>query len=151
MYKVQTIRRKWKFCRRVCPKQTSAPSCLLTGARFLVRICHKKLIGDDYIHAADIFSLVARKTLMVHNKTGITTSGGPREFSTGHKMAISPLWCSLMSVSLFNTLVMEVKDVGEIIDRVWIQTQCDFGYVETFPLWLVDASAFLCWYFGSGW
>ena len=29
---------------------------------------------------------------------------------------------------------MEVKDVGGIIDRVWIQTQFDFGYVEKFPL-----------------
>ena len=47
-------------------------------------------------------------------------------------MTISPLWCSLMSVSLFNTLMMEVKDVGEIMDRVRIQTQCDFGYLETF-------------------
>ena len=28
------------------------------------------------------------------------------------------LWCSLLNVSLFNTLMLEVKDVGEIIDRV---------------------------------
>ena len=33
-------------------------------------------------------------------------------------MAISPLWRTRMSVSLFNTLMMELKDVGEIIDRV---------------------------------
>ena len=32
-------------------------------------------------------------------------------------MAISPLWCSLISVSLFNTLMMEVKDVGKINDK----------------------------------
>ena len=32
-------------------------------------------------------------------------------------MAIGPLWCFLMSVSLFYTIMMEVKDVGEIIDR----------------------------------
>ena len=32
-------------------------------------------------------------------------------------MAISPLWCSLMRESLFYTLMMEVKDVGEIIDK----------------------------------
>ena len=31
-------------------------------------------------------------------------------------MAIGPLWCSLMSVSLFHTLLMEVGDVGEIIE-----------------------------------
>ena len=30
-------------------------------------------------------------------------------------MAISPLWCSLMSVRLVYTLMMEVKDVEEII------------------------------------
>ena len=51
---------------------------------------------------------------MVHNKTGITKSDGPREFSTGPPMAISPLWCSRVSVFLFYTLMMEVKDVGEI-------------------------------------
>ena len=90
----------------------------MTGARFLVRICLEKLLGDDYIHEGDIFSLVARKKLMVHNKTGITKSDGPREFSTGPPMAISPLWCSRMSVSLFYTLMMEVKDVGEIIDSI---------------------------------
>ena len=32
-------------------------------------------------------------------------------------MTISPLWCSQMSVSLFYTLMMEVKDAGEIIDK----------------------------------
>ena len=52
---------------------------------------------------------------MVHNKTGITKLAGPREVSTGPPMAISPLWCSRMSVSLFYTLMMEVKNVGEII------------------------------------
>ena len=47
---------------------------------------------------------------------------------------------SLISVILFYTLMMEVKDVGEICDKVLIQTQCDLGYVETFPLWFGDAS-----------
>ena len=28
---------------------------------FLVRICHKQLLDDDYIHTGDICSLVARK------------------------------------------------------------------------------------------
>ena len=28
---------------------------------FWVRICHKQLLDDDYIHAGDLFSLVARK------------------------------------------------------------------------------------------
>ena len=46
---------------------------------------------------------------------------------------------------------MEVKDVKEIIGRVWIQTQRDFGSVETFLLWFGDASASLRWHFGSGW
>ena len=55
---------------------------------------------------------------MVHNKTGITKSDGPRKFSTGPPIAISPLWCSRRSVSLFYTLIMEVKDVGEINDRI---------------------------------
>ena len=55
---------------------------------------------------------------MVHNKNSRITSGGPRDFSTGPPIAIGSLWCSLMSVSLFYTLMMEVNDVGEIIDRV---------------------------------
>ena len=75
------------------------------------------LLGDDYIHEGDVFSLVAKK-LMVHNKTGISKSDEPREFSTGPPIAISLLRCSRMSVSLFYTLMMEVKDVGEIIDRI---------------------------------
>ena len=29
-------------------------------------------------------------------------------------MAIGPLWCSLMTVSLFYTLMMKVKDIGDI-------------------------------------
>ena len=87
---------------------------------------------------------------MVQNKTGITTSGGSREFGTGPLMTISLLWCSLMSVSLFYTLMMEVKDIGEIIGRVWIQKQCDFGYAITFLLWFGDVSAFLRWHFSSG-
>ena len=52
---------------------------------------------------------------------------------------------SLISVILFYTLMMEVKDVGEICDKVLIQTQCDLGYVETFPLWFGDAS-YICLY-----
>ena len=80
------------------------------------------MLGDDHIHAGDILSKVARKKHMIHKKTGITTSGGPREFSTGPPMAISPLWCSLISVSLFNTLMImmmdEVNDFAEIIGRV---------------------------------
>ena len=32
-------------------------------------------------------------------------------------MTIGPLWCSLISVSLFYTLMMEVNDVGGIIDE----------------------------------
>ena len=55
------------------------------------------------------------------------------------------MWCSLVSVSSFNTLKMEVEDVGEII-----YTQCDFSYIETFLLWFRDASAFLHWHFGIG-
>ena len=40
-------------------------------------------------------------------------------------MAIGPLSCSLMSASLFHTLMMEVTDIGEIIDRVCVPTrQC---------------------------
>ena len=46
---------------------------------------------------------------------------------------------------------MEVKDAGEIIYRVWIQTQGYFAYVEAFPLWFGDASTSLHWQFGSGW
>ena len=65
-------------------------------------------------------------------------------------MAIGPLWCSLMSVRLFYTLMMEVKDIGEIIHRVGIQTQCDFGYVEKFLVWFGDASGYPHWQFGSG-
>ena len=93
-------------------------SNLLTGARFWYAFVIKKLLGDDYIHEGDTFSLVARKKLMVHNKTGITKLDGPKELSTGPPMVISLLWCSRMSVSLFYTLMMEVKDVGEIIDRI---------------------------------
>ena len=51
--------------------------------------------------------------IIVHNKNGRITSGGPREFSTGPPMAVESMCCSLMSVSLFYTLMMEVKDVGE--------------------------------------
>ena len=121
---------------------------------FFVRNCHKQLLDDDSIHAVDIFILVTRhKLIMVHNKNERITSSGPIEFSTWPLMAIGPLWCSLMSVSLFYTLtlMMKVKDVGEIIDRIWIQTQCDFGYVETFPLWFGDASSSLHWQSDSGW
>ena len=70
------------------------------------------------IHEGDIFSLVARKNLMVHNKTRHNQIRWANKFSSGPPMAISPLWRSLMSVRLFYTLMMEVKDVGEIIDRI---------------------------------
>ena len=121
-------------------------SNLLTGARFWYAFVRWWL----YTWRGRI-QPSSKKKLMVHNKTGISKSDEPREFSTGPPIAISLLRCSRMSVSLFYTLMMEVKDVGEIIDRIWIQTQCDFGYVETFLLWLGDASAFLRWLFGSGW
>ena len=49
---------------------------------------------------------------MAHTKTDRNTSGGPREFSTGGPMVNGPLWCSLMSVSLFFRLMMGVEDVG---------------------------------------
>ena len=54
---------------------------------------------------------------MVHKKTGRITSGGPREFCTGVHIAIGLLWCSLMSVGLFYTLMIEEKNIGEIIDE----------------------------------
>ena len=44
--------------------------------------------------------------------------------------------------------MMEVNGVGEMIDRVRIQTQCVFENVETFTLWFGDASAYLHWQFG---
>ena len=50
---------------------------------------------------------------MVHTKNGRTTSGWPRELSTGRRapMVNGPLWSSLISVSLFFGLMMDVKDV----------------------------------------
>ena len=105
-----------------------------------------------YVTTGDIVSIVTRKnpSWFITKYPGRITSGGPKWFCIGPPMAISSLWCSLMSISLLYTQMMKVKDVGEIIDRVWIQTQCDFGYVETFFLWFGDASAFLRWHFGSG-
>ena len=51
--------------------------------------------------------------VLVHTKTDITISGVPGEFSTGGPMVNGPLWCPMMSVSLFFRLMMGVRDVGE--------------------------------------
>ena len=45
-----------------------------------------------------------KKDVIVHNKTGRTTSGGPRECSTGGPMEKGPLWFYLMRVSLFRLM-----------------------------------------------
>ena len=48
------------------------------------------------------------------------------------------LWCSLVSVSLFFILMMDLKDVGE----KWIDYENSYMYVETFCVMaLEDASA----------
>ena len=60
---------------------------------------------------------------------------------TGPPARVGPLWCSLMSTYALHILMMNVKDVGNELDTVWIQTQCDFDYIATILLWFEDASA----------
>ena len=52
------------------------------------------------------------------------------------------LLCSLMNVSIFFILMMDLEDVkGKWIEYDSRRNTGDFGYVETFLLWVEDASA----------
>ena len=67
------------------------------------------------------------KPRMLHTKTARTTSGGPRELGTNDKWSGGPrelgtndkwsLWCFLVSVGLFNKLMMSV----EVVEGKWIE------------------------------
>ena len=49
------------------------------------------------------------------------------QFSTGPLMTIGPFWCSTTSVSSFQSVKMDMKNVKERFERAWIiQKQWDF-------------------------